>query len=380
MDRRRFLVTGMTAGAAGGALLTGACGPAAARRGAPAPAPGSVPGRPIRLASNENPLGISPAARHAILEGLSEANRYPREPRQELIAAIAARHGVTAQQLQLGTGSTEILQMTVHATAPGALVVVADPTFEDVAQYAEAIGRRVVKVPLRSDASHDLARMREAAAGAPAALVFVCNPNNPTGTLTSCGEVEQWIREADERTTFVIDEAYCDFAEDPGYRSAERLAVERPGVVVVRTFSKVHGMAGLRIGYALAHPATITRLRAWSCNVNANMLGLMAARASLGDADYVQLSLAANRSARRLVEQTLDELGLARLPSHTNFVMHRIGNGPLADYIARMRERGFLVGRPFPPLTEWNRVSIGTVPEMELFVEELRGFRRRGWV
>lgn len=374
--RRRDFVWTAAAGAAQGAILAAVAAPAAR---AAAIRAGQVQ-RPIRLASNENALGLSPAARQAALAALSEGNRYPRQERTQLIEAIAAKHGVSADHVALGAGSTEILQMAVQATPADAVVVIADPTFEDVARYAEVAGRRVVKVPLRPDWSHDLDRMREAAEAAPGgALVFVCNPNNPTGTLTSCDAVDAWVRDADPRVVFLVDEAYFEYAEDRGYRSAQGWIASKPNVVVLRTFSKIHAMAGLRLGYALALPATARRLRAWGCSNNANQVVLAAGRASLGDTAFHERSLASNRAARRILTDCLDELGLEHLPSHTNFVMHRI-TGDLAAYISRMRERGVLVGRQFPPLTSWSRVTVGLPEEMTAVAAELRAFRASGWV
>jgi histidinol-phosphate aminotransferase len=237
-------------------------------------------------------------------------------------------------------------------------------------RYAAAAGRRVEKVPLGPAWEHDLGRMREAVSRAGgAALVFLCNPNNPTGTLTPCSDVEAWLREADERTTFIVDEAYFEFAEDPAYRSMQPIATSRPNVIMVRTFSKIHAMAGMRLGYAIAHPDAIRRLRAWVCTNNANILALAAARESLGDTAFHERSLASNRAGRRLLIECLDELGLEHLPSHTNFVMHRIPG-----------EVSALVGRAFPPLLAMSRVSIGLPEEMAEFVRELRDFRARGFV
>ena len=376
MKRRQFLGTSLALGAAGSSLLTGACsnraGPAAAATPRPA-------GTPIRLSSNENPLGLSPAARQAVLADLADANRYPKQAvRQQLTAALAAKHGVQPEQIQLGTGSTEILQMCVQHTPAEAVMVIAEPTFEDVGRYAAAARRRVVAVPLDARGSHDIGRMREACNGSQA-LVFVCNPNNPTGTLTSCDAVDEMIRGADERLTFVVDEAYFEFADDPGYRSAVPWIASRPNVIVVRTFSKIYGMAGLRLGYAIAQPATIERLRLMACSNNANGLVLAAGLAALTDTAFQQRTLDTNRAARAILTRTLDQLGLVHLPSHTNFVMHRIG-GPVADYNRRMLEAGFLVGRPFPPMLDHSRVSLGTPDEMELFTATLRDFRARGWV
>jgi histidinol-phosphate aminotransferase len=176
-----------------------------------------------------------------------------------------------------------------------------------------------------------------------------------------------------------VDEAYFEYAEDRLYRSAQGWIATRPNVVVLRTFSKIHAMAGMRLGYALAQPATARRLRAWGCANNANQIVAAAGRASLTDTAFHERSLATNRAARRILTECLDELSLEHLPSHTNFVMHRIP-GDLATHISRMRERGFLIGRQFPPLTSWSRVTIGLPEEMAEFAAELRGFRARGWV
>lgn len=375
MERRQFLGTSLAFGAIGSSMATlpGCARPTTAVRAAP-----RLRGGPIRLNSNENPLGLSPAARQALLEHVSDSNRYPREARTALIGALADLHGVTADQVQLGTGSAEILQMAVNATPPDAVVVTADPTFEEVGTYARAAGRRVIAVPLRHDWSHDLDRMREAAGAGPA-LVFICNPNNPTGTLTPCDEVEDWISRSDPRVTFLVDEAYAEFPEDPAYRSATPLIGRFPNLVVSRTFSKIHAMAGLRLGYALAQAETIARLRLQACANNANALALAAARASLADTAHQRRTLAANRAARRILAEVLDSLGLDYLPTHANFVMHRVP-GELAQYNSRMREAGFLVGRPFPPLLSMSRVSLGTPDEMELFAAALREFRRSGWI
>jgi histidinol-phosphate aminotransferase len=403
MRRRAFLQTSLAAGATAAARL--AVGPAAAL-----PAGrwfSRDPDGPLRLSANENPLGPSEAARRAILDGLGEANRYTHGLAMALRARVAAHHGVDEASVVLGNGSTEVLRMAVQAMAgpvgwgPGAggvvagdrgpaRIVVAEPTFEHVEDYARPWGLEPVKVPLARDHAHDIGRMRDAARSArrPGAgrgaepgrpvLAFVCNPNNPTGTLTPCDEVESWIREADD-VIFLVDEAYFEYVDDPSYRSMLPLALERPNVVVVRTFSKIHGLAGLRIGYALSHPDAAPRIRAFSGLSNLNALGLLAATASLGDDTHVARSLRVNDDARRVTYEVLDELGLERLPSQANFVLHQV-RGDQAAYIRRMREHGILVGRPFAPLLGYNRLSLGTPEEMGRFGEVLRDFRRRGWV
>ncbi len=263
---------------------------------------------------------------------------------------------------------------------PGARLILAEPTYEDVPWYAQPFPYELVRVPLTGSHAHDLQRMKEAADAAPGrALVYLCNPNNPTGTLTSSAAIDAWIETAPEEVFFLVDEAYFDYCEAPGYWSCLKWIAERPNLLVARTFSKIYGMAGMRLGYGIAHPHTAGRLREYIGRNNANQLALAAALASLQDADLVSRSLEANRQGVRVLHECLDELGLEYLPSHTNFVMHRI-NGDLETYRKRMLESGFRVGRAFPPMLDYNRLSIGLPEEMERFADTLRDFRRKGWV
>ena len=342
---------------------------------------GRVPNGPIRLSSNENPLGLSAAARSAIIDALGEANRYPGTPRGPVVEALAAKHGVKPNQIVLGNGSSEVLQMATQcAGGREVMVIVADPTFEDVPGYARDIGLRVEKVPLRPDLSHDLDRMRALAHDAIGpVLVYICNPNNPTGTLTASKDLDAWIAEAPERVLFAVDEAYYEFVNDPAYWSAEKWIATHRNVFVVRTFSKIYAMAGMRLGYAVAHPEAAARLGNYASGNNANYLALVAAKASLADDAFATKSLETNRAAMKVTHRCLDELGLEYLPSHANFLMHRIP-GDLATYNRRMRERNVMVGRPFPPMLSYSRVSIGLPEEMEVWAEALRSFRKEGWV
>ncbi len=376
MHRRTFFQTGIAAGVVGIGGGTAALGLATRGRDL------GRPSEQLRLNSNENPLGLSPAARRAVVDRLTEANRYPGAIRARLIEAIAKRHGVAPKHVVVGAGSTEILKLAVHATAAaGGRLVVADPTFEDVARYGEWVGMEAIRIPLTRRYTHDLARMRDAAeSGGGPTLVFLCNPNNPTGTVTSSGSIAEWIGSSDERTTFLVDEAYYEYAMDvPGYHSALHWLPDRPNVVVSRTFSKIFAMAGLRLGYAVAHPDTAGQLRLYRVRNNANQLAAAAGLASLDDAEFIRRSLAVNERGKAVVHECLDELDLEYLPSHTNFVMHRI-TGDLESYIERMRTHEVRVGRPFPPMLGYNRLSIGLPQEMEQFADTLRAFRRQGWI
>ncbi len=180
--------------------------------------------------------------------------------------------------------------------------------------------------------------------------------------------------------SFLVDEAYFEYAEGAdGYHSALPWIETHPNVVVFRTFSKVYGMAGMRLGYGIAHEETADRLRELQSVMNANQLALFAGLASLQDPDYVGQSVAMNARAKQILHNVLDELGLEYLPSHTNFVMHRI-RADLSEYSSRMETAGFLVGRPFPPMLGYNRLSLGSPDQMEQFAQTLREFRSKDWV
>lgn len=374
MDRRQFLRAGVTLGALG-ASGTPARLMAAEPRQQPAAIP--VTGGPLRLNYNENPLGLSPVARQAIQVDMGEAHRYPDALRDAVREVLARRNGVRTENVVLGNGSTELLQMIVQAAStPNAGLILASPTFEAMSRYQRPHAYQIEKVPLDVSFGHDIGRMREVVEGRRRpTIVYICNPNNPTGTLTASAAVDAWIEEAPETVLFAVDEAYIEYVNAPGYWSAIKWIADRPNVIVVRTFSKIYAMAGLRLGYAFAHPATARRLREFMSSDNANALALAAAHASLADPGLVERSRLANLEAMRIVTDCLDELEVDYLPSHASFLMHRV-RGDLGSYIGRMRERGVLVGRPFAPLLEYNRLSMGVPAEMPRVVEawrELRG-------
>lgn len=356
-------------------LLAASRSVAPARSTAPLPTAADT----LWLNWNENPLGLAPAARRAVGDAITSAHRYPDRTRADLAAALAAEHGLEPGEVVLGCGSTQVLQMAVLvAAAAEARLVLAEPTFEAVVRYHRSPPDRVHKIPLDSRHAHDLERMRRSAGRGPA-LVYLCNPNNPTGTITPSDEIDAWIAEAPETLLFVIDEAYHEYVEDGSYRSAIRWIRQRPNVVVTRTFSKIYAMAGLRLGYGVADSGTAARLRSFASQDNASGPALAAAMACLADRGLVARSRALNERSKRIAQGCLDELGLDYLPSRANFLMHRVP-GDLDSYIRRMRERGIRVGRPFPPLLAYNRLSLGLPQEMERWAATLKDFRGLGWV
>lgn len=380
MNRRGFLFTAAAAG-----LSTARCftpsGPEGPSDAPPANSPATPSSGTLRLNSNENPMGLAESAQKAILDTLKDANRYPFRRYAGLKKLIADGHGVAPENIVLGNGSSEVLYLAVQAFAKtrGKLVV-PTPTFEALPDYAAAHKLEVERVPLAADYAHDLGRMEETARSAKTpALVYICNPNNPTGTLTPSSEVRAWTKRAAESVWFVIDEAYFHFVDDASYQSSIEWAIRRPNTIVARTFSKIYAMAGLRLGYGLASPKTIERLAAFSPDVPINHVAVSAGEACFSDQDYLKRSYDSNARSRAILTDTLAELEIEHLPSHTNFLMHRI-QGDLKQYIDRMSEADILVGRPFPPMTDWCRVSLGLPEETERFCGQLRKFRSQGWV
>ncbi len=336
--------------------------------------------RPIRLNANENALGLSPKALEAATSALSESHRYPFSVMPEFQGRLAARHGVEEGHILLGNGSSELLRLVVGLFDPDrSLVLTADPTYEAVSGHADTLGLRVTRIPLRSDFSHDLEAMRPVVAGHRGpVLVYLCNPNNPTGTITPAAGMREWMDEAPPDTLFLVDEAYHDYAEDPRYDSLVGEATRRDNLLVTRTFSKVYAMAGLRLGYLVGAVKWVRRLDGFT-RLNVSSVALAAASASLDDRAFVQRSIQSNQRGKTMLYQTLNALKVPYLPSDTNFVMFKV-NGGLADFRRRMASSGVQVGRPFPPLLEYCRVTIGLPEEMETFCGLLRDFRAKQWV
>jgi histidinol-phosphate aminotransferase len=218
----------------------------------------------------------------------------------------------------------------------------------------------------------------EARSGSGPTLVFICNPNNPTGSISPTAQIAEWINSAPANTWFLIDEAYFEFVNDRGYRTFIPEATSRPNVVVSRTFSKIYGLAGVRLGYGVANPETIQKIDRFASGTNINVFAAQAAVACLGDdGTFVKRSLDVNSQGKQFAYNTLKGLNLEYIPTHANFVMHRI-NGDLTEYINRMRDAGVIVGRRFPPMLTYNRLSIGLPQEMEIWAGALKKLRADG--
>lgn len=324
----------------------------------------------IRLDSNENPNGPSRAVLDAVRDAFGVSNRYPAGPATELVKSIAAARGVAVENVLMGCGSTEILSIAVRAfTSPTKPLVVASPTFEDPGKVAKILGTPVVEVPVTGELKLDLSAMADAARGA--GLVYLCNPNNPTATVHGAADVKDFVRrlwQTSPGTTILVDEAYHEFVEDPTYATVIPIAMENPRVFVARTFSKIYGMAGLRIGYAIGQADTIKVMQPLKLNSSTNMLGVAGALAAINEKTHIEREYRLNHEGKMFTQRFFEKAGYKVTPSEANFMMVDIRRDS-KQFQADCKTHGVLVGRPFPPLTTHARISVGTMDEMRRATE-----------
>ena len=317
----------------------------------------------VRLSANENPYGPSPAALAAMREAVALAWRYPDDAAKALTADLAALHGVPGECILLGDGSSEILKLAASAfTSPERKLVIAEPSFEAIAIHARAHGAEVVFVPLDAKFAHDLERMAVPRAG----LVYLCNPNNPTASLTPAGALRGFVGAS--RVPVLVDEAYHHYADSPGYESLVPLVASHPNLIVARTFSKIYGMAGVRLGYAIAQSELIKKLAAQAAWDSVNVFAVAGGRASLRDEAWVATGRKRNAATRARVSSSLSGLGYEVIPSQANFFMFDTRR-EVKPLIAALHDRGVDVGRLFPALPHHLRVTIGTPQQMQRFLD-----------
>jgi histidinol-phosphate aminotransferase len=324
----------------------------------------------VRLSSNENPYGPAPAALKAMTDGFSLAWRYPDEYADMLAEELARLNNVPVNEVLLGDGSGEILKLCAAAfTSSDKKLVIANPTFEAIARHAGVANAEVVKIDLTSDYSHDLKKMLAAAGDA--GLVYICNPNNPTASITSKTEMSAFLAKLPPTTIVLVDEAYHHYVESKDYESVIPLVKQYPNLIVARTFSKIYGMAGLRCGYCVTQAGNMSRLRKHQIFDSVNIMAVVAALASLKDAEHVARGRKLNSEVKQSVCAELDTLGYHYIPSHANFMMIDLRREvrPLLD---SMRTRGVEVGRLFPALPNFMRETIGTAAEMKQFLSAFK--------
>jgi len=322
----------------------------------------------ISLSGNENPYGPSPAAREALSAIQANANRYGYSAQLEFVRKIAAKEGVPPDHIVLGAGSSEVLCATGLAfCGNGRDTVAADLGFGMVAGYADTVGGDVDYVPLDSEMRHDLDAM-EKRITKNTGLVYIVNPNNPTGTLVISSRLRDFCTSAPDDVTILVDEAYLEFSDNFDKLTMLDMVKQGENVVVARTFSKIHGLAGMRIGYVIARPDIAQKITQHKMCKFQGPLAVAAANASLGDVGFQDYCRARVHEGRKVVHDLCNDLGLNYTDSAGNFVFldPRMSN---AEFKRRMLAHGLEAARPFHPNPDWARITLGTTEEMRVFAE-----------
>jgi len=329
---------------------------------------------PIRLNSNENAYGPGEKAKQAIIDSLIEANRYPWTLTNQLREAIALREGLTAKHVLITAGSTEVLGLAglVYGLHQGELLA-CSPTFNFLLLYAEKLGCTWARTPLMENFQYDLNAL-DKLTGKNTKMIFVCNPNNPTGIEIPYADLKSFVETQIKKYPVYIDEAYIELSPNGRQSSMASLVDQNPNLIIGRTFSKVHGLAGMRIGYALAHPDTIDTMEDYHTGrtMSVSVPGAAAAIATLQDHDFEVMSRAKIIEGRQVVCDAFDQWGVRYLPSSTNFVFFK--NEKFSMPPQKALEKENILIRNYPGVDGWTRVSIGKVEEMERFVEAAKKY------
>lgn len=361
LSRRSLII------ATGGLLGTGKLGLLSAQD-----APVQPPGKMLRLIANENPYGPSPAARAAAKEAVADGWKYAMRETGALKKLIAAHEGVSTGHIMISAGSSEALRVAAMVFGRnGGRMVAATPTFSFLPTYARSIGCVVDEIPLDRSMTHDLDSMAEAVRD-DSRLIYVCNPNNPTGSLVNGKTLKAFIDTVTPQVPVLVDEAYLDLWDDIAEHTAVSSVLAGKPVIVTRTFSKLHGMAGLRVGYAIAPPEIIAQLEKLRVT-SMNRPGVVAAAASLQDSQFLQLSREKIRECLAITTGVLEELELPYVPSRGNFVYFDTG-GSAREFMGAMRRARILTGMNYAPYPSWSRVSMGRVEDMRMFADAARSY------
>ena len=331
----------------------------------------------VKLSSNENPYGPSERVLNAIKNSFNDACRYPYEFIQELQKTLAKKHDVPIESIVITGGSNEALRITGLAISnKGGNIVAGQPTYLALMNYAEAWGAEIKWVPVDSDKGYDLKKIRHTI-DQDTNMVFIANPNNPTGTLLNANLLADFCAEISKQTLVFCDEAYYDYINEKDYPSMDYLVRKGENVIISRTFSKVYGMAGLRIGYLVLKPELADDLFGKyspygrpNIMAQTNVLAVAAASEALKDNDFYKFSLKKANEEKDKIYKLLDYLDLKYVKSSTNFVFFE-SKKHIDKLSAEMLEKGVRVGRPFPPFYDWCRISTGTSEEVDRFIESM---------
>ncbi|MBI5101878.1 MAG: histidinol-phosphate transaminase [Nitrospirae bacterium] len=320
----------------------------------------------IKLASNENPVGPSPLALKALQGPLSDINRYPDGAAYYLKQALSAKLNVSEDELIFGNGSNELLDIAVKTfLRPGDEAVMGAPSFVVYAMAVQSVGGRSIQAPL-SNFTHDLSAMADAITPA-TKMVFIANPNNPTGTMNTKKEFDLLMSRVTEEMLVVVDEAYFEYVTDPDYADSMKYLRSEKNVLILRTFSKIYGLAGLRIGYGIAKKEIILDMNRLREPFNTNSLAQKAALAALKDDEHVRHSREVNEAGKKYLYSELGAMGCSYVPTHANFIYMPVSDSKVIN--DRLLRKGVII-RPMGPKAI--RVTIGLPEENKRFIEALK--------
>ena len=321
------------------------------------------------LTYNENPYGPSPKAIAAMAEAASKGCYYADDATDRLKAMVAERFGLTPDHAVIGNGSTEVLSAAALEWSRHGPIVCPELFFDEPLHVAERHGAKLIRVPLRPDMSVDLDGMAAAAAASKASMVYLCNPNNPTAMLLDSQALRTLSSNLPPETVLLVDEAYNELTNDPQANSVVDLVKAGRNVIVSRTFSKIYGLAGLRIGYVLSTPANAERINSNIMTIDLSTSALAAAIASLNDTTFMAFSKNRILEGRGMILDAVRKAGLEALPSQANFVFVRV---PDANAVkARMAERGIIIRGAYGKWTKWSRVSTGKIEDVRRYAAAL---------
>jgi histidinol-phosphate aminotransferase len=325
---------------------------------------------PILLRSNENPYGPSPLARAAMQKSINSSNRYGWNLSGELISLIAKKNNVSDHNILLGAGSTEILDLVLQHTAlKKGNYILAETTFNYWTFPSEKLGIKKITVPLTADKKHDLAAMLKAI-DSDTKMIYICNPNNPTGTICDHEQLVSFVKEASKNAIVFVDEAYIDFTKE---QSLSSLVIENKNLIITKTFSKMHGLAGARIGYAIAASSTIDELSALksSPNLSVSVASTAAAMASLNDEKFIREVYSLNEEVKKYTIDQLTKLNLTCIPSYSNFIYFSLENYK-KDFFKQLEANNIEGTKIYEENEKWTRITIGTMKEMQQFIEAIK--------
>ncbi|MGB3588420.1 MAG: histidinol-phosphate transaminase [Tunicatimonas sp.] len=334
----------------------------------------------VRLLANENPYGPSPKAIQAIAESASKGNRYVYSSSRKMEEMLAEKEGVKPENILLAPGSTDILEKTaVVQCMNGGNVISADPAYMSLVKTSMAVGATWKNIPLKADFAHDLDAMA-AAVDSESKLVYICNPNNPTGTITPSEDIMAFSRKVAEKVPIFIDEAYIELAMDPKITSAVGLVKEGKDVIIARTFSKLHGMAGLRIGYMVAQPERVQSIKDMvRTEMGISVTSMEGAMASMADTEFQEKTMTLNQECREYVMGELKSQGFEPYPSYTSFILFPI-DMPTEKFMMAMVDKGIGI-RTYNIFDKPHcRVSMGTMEEVKQFTSALAQVHDKGTV